>query len=273
MKRGRPLPRHIARALALAALAASVVPASSQAAAFGARDLRRGAHGADVAVMQRYLARVGIRTTADGAFGAGTEQSVRRFERRAQLRADGVLRRAEARVLRRLARSSGRRTPRYWGDGGASVTPPTPPPIPLPAPLLPTARAALAAGGTATAPTGAPTAVVGLIEAGNRIARKPYRYGGGHASFTDSGYDCSGSVSFALRGAGLLSNPRDSSGLMTWGRRGPGRWISVYANAGHTYLVVAGLRFDTSGRTRTGTRWHRDQRSPAGYVVRHAPGL
>jgi peptidoglycan hydrolase-like protein with peptidoglycan-binding domain len=268
------LPRHLALALALAALAASAVPASSKAAAFGSRDLRRGAHGADVATMQRYLARLGIRTTADGAFGAGTERSVRRFERRAQRRADGVLTRAEARVLRRLARASGQPVPRYSGDGGASVTPPTPEPIPLPAPLPPAAaRAALAANGLATAPAGAPAAVVELIEAGNRIARRPYRYGGGHASFTDSGYDCSGSVSFALHGAGLLARPRDSSGLVGWGRSGRGRWISVYANAGHAYLVVAGLRFDTSGRAPGGTRWHRDRRSAAGYVVRHPAGL
>jgi peptidoglycan hydrolase-like protein with peptidoglycan-binding domain len=269
------VPRTIARALALAALAAAAVPASSQAAAFGSRDLRRGAHGPDVKTMQRYLSHIGIHTSADGAFGAGTETSVRRFERRAEQHVDGVLRRGEARVLRRLARPT-TPVPRYAGNGGAATAPPTPEPlpVPVPAPFPPAgARAVLASDGTATAPAGAPAAVLELIEAGNRIARKPYRYGGGHASFTDSGYDCSGSVSFALYGAALLSRPRDSSGLMTWGRRGRGRWISIYANAGHAYLTVAGLRFDTSGRARGGTRWHPEHRSSAGYVVRHPAGL
>jgi cell wall-associated NlpC family hydrolase len=112
-----------------------------------------------------------------------------------------------------------------------------------------------------------------VIAAGNEIATKPYKWGGGHGAWKDSGYDCSGSVSFALAGAGLLDRPLDSSGLMRWGAPGPGRYISIYANAGHVFMVVAGLRFDTSG-AQGGTRWQpASGRSYNGFTVRHPPGL
>jgi hypothetical protein len=111
------------------------------------------------------------------------------------------------------------------------------------------------------------------IRAANRIARKPYRYGGGHGSFRDSGYDCSGSVSYVLRGAGRLSRPLSSSGLMRWGAPGRGRWITVYARPGHSYMVIRGRRYDTTGRSQSGSRWQPEGRSTAGYVARHAPGL
>ena len=111
-----------------------------------------------------------------------------------------------------------------------------------------------------------------MIAAGNRIAGMPYRYGGGHGSFTDSGYDCSGSVSYALHGGGLLSAPEDSTQLQSYGAPGPGRHITIYANAGHAYMVVDGRRFDTSARSDSGSRWTGSQRSSAGYVVRHPPG-
>jgi len=115
--------------------------------------------------------------------------------------------------------------------------------------------------------------VARVVAAGNRIASKPYKYGGGHGRWVDSGYDCSGSVSYALHGAGLLSMALDSSGFMRWGAPGRGRRITIYANPGHVYMVVDGRRFDTTGRTETGSRWQSDQRSAAGYVVRHPPGL
>jgi hypothetical protein len=111
-----------------------------------------------------------------------------------------------------------------------------------------------------------------VIAAGNRIAGLPYKYGGGHGSFTDSGYDCSGSVSYALHGGGLLNVPMDSSQLESYGAAGPGRHITIYANAGHAYMVVDGRRFDTSARYENGSRWTGSQRSAAGYVVRHPPG-
>ena len=129
-------------------------------------------------------------------------------------------------------------------------------------------------GGIAVAPVDAPSVVAAVIQAGNSIARTPYKWGGGHGAWADTGYDCSGSVSFALAGAGLLGGPLDSTRFEHWGAAGPGRWITVYANAGHAFMVVAGLRFDTSGRSGPrGTRWQPLMRSTAGFVARHPPGL
>jgi cell wall-associated NlpC family hydrolase len=125
----------------------------------------------------------------------------------------------------------------------------------------------------AIAPAGASDVVKAAIAAGNRINRKPYRYGGGHGRFNDRGYDCSGAVSYVLHAAGLLDRPRDSSGLESWGTAGRGSQITVYANAGHAFMVVAGLRFDTSGAGEDGPRWRPERRSGRGYVIRHAPGL
>ena len=113
-----------------------------------------------------------------------------------------------------------------------------------------------------------PTRVQRVIAAANRIAHKPYIWGGGHARFRAPGYDCSGSVSYALHGGRFLRAPRTSGGLMTFGRAGRGRWITVYANSGHTYLTVGRFRFDTWGGR--GPRWHRTSRSSAGFTVRHA---
>ncbi|MEY2517457.1 MAG: hypothetical protein QOJ89_4815 [bacterium] len=118
-----------------------------------------------------------------------------------------------------------------------------------------------------------PLRVRQVIAAGNRIATMPYYYGGGHGNWNDSGYDCSGSVSYALHGAGLLDVALASGGLMSWGEPGPGRWISIYANGGHAFMVVAGRRFDTSGRGQTGSRWQTAMRDASGYVVRHPAGL
>jgi len=140
-------------------------------------------------------------------------------------------------------------------------------------------RAAIDADGLAIIPTTAPRRLVALMQAANDVARKPYVYGGGHGRnpgeiWTDSAYDCSGSVSYALAAAGYLDGPLVSGALATWGDPGPGRWVTIYANGGHAFMVVAGLRFDTSGRQITGTRWQSaDARSYAGFSVRHPPGL
>jgi hypothetical protein len=120
---------------------------------------------------------------------------------------------------------------------------------------------------------GIPAAVWHAISAANRIASLPYKYGGGHGSFRDSGYDCSGSVSYVLRATGRLGRPRDSGELMSWGSPGPGRFITVYANPGHAYMVIRGRRYDTSGQSQSGSRWQPNSRSTAGYTVRHPPGL
>jgi peptidoglycan hydrolase CwlO-like protein len=128
-------------------------------------------------------------------------------------------------------------------------------------------------GGMVQPPAGAPSQVAQVIAAGNAIATLPYIWGGGHGSFQASGYDCSGSVSYALAAAGLLSSPLDSTGFESWGDPGPGRWITVYANAGHAFMVVAGWRFDTVALAETGTRWSQTMASTAGFVARHPPGL
>jgi cell wall-associated NlpC family hydrolase len=127
--------------------------------------------------------------------------------------------------------------------------------------------------GIALPPLEAPEAVRQMIEAGNQIARTPYLWGGGHGKWVDSGYDCSGSVSFVLASAGFLSSPLASGPLMSWGEPGPGKWVTIYSNPGHVYMVVAGIRFDTSGRQVSGSRWQNELRTNVGFVARHPPGL
>jgi cell wall-associated NlpC family hydrolase len=140
-------------------------------------------------------------------------------------------------------------------------------------------QAGLSASGLATVPPSAPAKVAAIITAANQVARAPYRYGGGHGGvkgeevWIDTAYDCSGSVSFALASAGLVSRQMDSTSLEHWGKPGPGHWVTVYANAGHAFMVVAGLRFDTVERARTGTRWGAAPSRVGGFVARHPAGL
>ncbi len=142
----------------------------------------------------------------------------------------------------------------------------------FPAPLNAGEGAGFISESEASAPEAAPEQVKGAIAAANAIAMTPYIWGGGHASFESSGYDCSGAVSYALHGGGLLESPLDSTGLETWGEAGPGKWITVYANAEHAWMIIAGLAFDTVGGP--GPRWHSSPvDSPEGFIVRHPPGL
>jgi hypothetical protein len=134
-------------------------------------------------------------------------------------------------------------------------------------------QATLTPDGLAVAPLAAPAAVQAVIQAANQIARLPYRYGGGHRTWIDTAYDCSASISFAFGAAGLISAPMVSGDLARWGRPGPGRWITIFANGGHTFMYVAGLRFDTGGLSATGSRWQGTPRATAGFAVRHPPGL
>jgi hypothetical protein len=152
--------------------------------------------------------------------------------------------------------------------GGATFTPPPPPP-----------EKAKLVNGRLIAPVSAPRRVVRAITAANRIVEKPYRYGGGHQLYRrgllDSGYDCSGAVSYALYGGRFLRSPLPSGALMSWGREGPGRWITVYAHGGHAYVVIAGFRFDTSMHDAdapgpsSGPRWSRTLRRSSEFVARH----
>ena len=166
------------------------------------------------------------------------------------------------------------------GTGGVSPTTSaagsiggTPYAPPATAPLDDGSGVAQLVAGKAYAPAGAPLAVRRASRFGNKIQRKPYVYGGGHASFTSAGYDCSGAVSFALHGARLLTSPLDSTSFMSWGAAGPGAWITVYANPGHAYAVIAGLRLDTSGTGGRGPRWLTAPRRADGFTARHPAGL
>ncbi len=152
-----------------------------------------------------------------------------------------------------------------------SVT--TPSGVTTPSPSVPGALAIMR-GTAAVAPASAPAAVKRLIAAANHIRTTPYIWGGGHASFLSKGYDCSGSVSYALHGAKLLESPLVSGSFMTWGEAGPGKWITIYANKEHVYMTVAGLRWDTGGdeNGETGPRWHNAPAYPKGFVIRHPVG-
>jgi peptidoglycan hydrolase-like protein with peptidoglycan-binding domain len=222
----------------------------------GERTLKPGMKGHDVRVLQGYLTVAGFPTTIDGDFGPTTKSQVMAFQTAHQLAADGVVTYPQTRVLRQLVATA---------LAGGAVT-----------------KATINADGTATAPAGAPPAVQAMIAAANQIIDKPYIYAGGHGRWNDSGYDCSGAVSFALHGAGMLSSPEDSTELESYGAPGPGKWVTIYADAGHTWIVIAGIAFDTAhyGATTpagTGPRWLSD---PTGnladggnYVVRHPSAL
>jgi hypothetical protein len=138
----------------------------------------------------------------------------------------------------------------------------------------PTAKARLLPTGELIPPMSAPPRVKSVIEAANKIRTKPYIWGGGHARWWDRGYDCSGSVSFALHGGEFIETPMPSGPMEKWGLTGEGRWITVYANAGHAYAVIAGVRLDTSGDEggETGPRWHTELRDNVGYIARHPAG-
>jgi hypothetical protein len=166
--------------------------------------------------------------------------------------------------------------------GGASFPPDAPASM-----TTPGSKAKLLPDGTAAAPANAPIAVQRAIFAANKLQHKPYIYGGGHASFKARGYDCSGTVSYALHGAKLLKSPLDSGSFMSWGSRGAGKWITVYTNPGHAYAIIAGLRLDTSragmygvriskrvsaAAFENGPRWRPAQRSNAGFSARHPVG-
>ncbi len=300
------LPLALALTLATSgvlAATATLAPASAQAAA---KPLKKGSKGPRVRQAQRWL---GI--TADGIFGPGTKRAVKAFQRYHGLSVDGVVGPATWAALRRAAhgrRTSSRRT----SSGGASnrgrvrllqrrlgitvdgVFGPatqravkafqrrrglTPDGIVGPATWAALGHASITvvlkrsrANGPSR-PGGLPLKVRQIIAAGDRIAGKPYKYGGGHGRWNDTGYDCSGSVSYALHGAGYLSSAFTSGGFMSWGSPGKGRWVTSYAAPGHVYMIVNGRRFDTTGRSESGTRWQASDRSSAGYVVRHPPGL
>jgi peptidoglycan hydrolase-like protein with peptidoglycan-binding domain len=284
------------RGAAIVAVVAALALAGPAAAA--AEPLKRGSHGPRVAQVQRWLG-----LEPDRIFGPATRRAVKRFQRRQGLTADGIVGPQTWRALRRagarrsssgssrahrpavvfLQRRLGITADGIFGPATEAAVKRFQRRHGLTADGIvgPATWAALGRGGRTVvlkrkggAPRGnAPALVRRVIAAANRIADKPYKYGGGHARWEDSGYDCSGSVSYALHGAGLLDSPLTSGGFMRWGEPGPGRHITIYANPSHVYMVIDGRRFDTTGRSESGTRWQAEDRSSAGYVVRHPPGL
>ncbi|MDQ6816679.1 MAG: peptidoglycan-binding protein [Actinomycetota bacterium] len=223
----------------------------------GDRVLRPGMTGHDVRVLQDYLTIVGFPTTIDGDFGSQTGQAVKAFQLAHQLRPTGIVGIRVEKVLRAAV-------------AAIQAVPPV-------------GKARINSDGTATAPAAAPAIVKTVVAAANRIIDKPYIYGGGHGTWNDAGYDCSGAVSYALHAAGLLAAPMDSTGLESYGSPGRGHWITIYANSGHTWIVVAGKAFDTADfggpniPSGSGPRW---RSNPTGnladggsYVVRHPSGL
>lgn len=237
--------------MAFGLVSVPVAPAAAAKKVFGKRPLHQGMRGRDVRVLQDYLTRAGFKTYVDGQFGRGTARKVRAWETQEARKVDGKVSRPDAKALRVTVESSSRK----------ALAVPT------------TGKAVVGPDGLAVAPADAPPLVQAIIEAGNRIAKKPYKYGGGHGKWEDTGYDCSGSMSYAFHGAGMLDESMDSTGFESWGEAGKGTWVTIYAKSSHAFMVVAGLRFDTSGRANQGTRWQADMRSSAGYVVRHPEGL
>ncbi|MDO8188299.1 peptidoglycan-binding protein [Conexibacter sp. JD483] len=226
----------------------------------GDRTLKKGMTGQDVRVLQDYLDRAGFTTTVDGQFGSGTLKLVKRFQQTQELPVTGIVDAQTVTVLRRIGDASSAGSGSNVGGADFDMTT-------VDAPI---GRAKLLANGLAVAPADAPQAVKDAIEAGNEIATKPYVYGGGHGKWIDRGYDCSGSVSYALYRAGLLDESMPSGSFMNWEASGRGKWITTYANGGHMYMVIAGLRFDTSGANPS--RWQSDMRSNSGFTVRHPAG-
>jgi lysozyme family protein len=267
-----------------------------------AAELHKGSRGHNVAKVQRWLGQ-----TPDGIFGRSTKAAVKRWQRRHGLHADGVVGPATWAALRRAHRAASRSTSgarvqsrgsavrrlqQALGVGADGVFGPATQAavkrfqrahrLAADGVVGPATWAALGHSGERTVlkrdratrrQSGAQQLVRRIVAAGNRIAGKPYKYGGGHGRWHDSGYDCSGSVSYALHGAGLLASALTSGDFMSWGAPGKGRWVTIYANPGHVYMVVNGRRFDTTGRDESGSRWQSRSRSSAGYAVRHPPGL
>jgi peptidoglycan hydrolase-like protein with peptidoglycan-binding domain len=246
--------------LLLAALSSGLAPGSASAAPTIRRVLRVGSRGPDVRLLQNWLTDVGLPTAPDGDFGPATRSAVQRFQRAARLAPPSGT--AGAHTVSTLGRWVQDRTHIKLPVSHAASVQTTP------------GASARLVNGQAVAPAAAPAAVKAAIAAANAIATTPYIYGGGHGSFDSSGYDCSGSVSYALHGGGLLATTEDSSQMEGYGSPGAGRWITLWANAGHVYMKIAGLYFDTAAMGFDGgTRWSSQRMGPTGgWVVRHPTG-
>jgi peptidoglycan hydrolase-like protein with peptidoglycan-binding domain len=248
---------------AILALGCGLLAPAAAHAGLGDRVLKLGKRGADVRALQGYLDAAGYRVAQTGRYDRATRARVLGFETDYGLGVNGVVSPREARTIK----SSATAPPGYGGTEFARR-----PPRPAGARTVAGARARLLPDGTAAAPAGAPPEVKAIVAAGNEIARLPYKWGGGHAVWRDTGYDCSGSVTYALRTT-FRRGRLPTFGYSNWGQAGEGRWITIYANSGHVFMVVAGLRFDTSGLRQTGSRWQTQTRDVSSFVARHPPGF
>jgi hypothetical protein len=249
------------------------------AAAPGPGGIVAGAGGAPTGSGGGALKRLqaALHLPVDGEFGPETEAAIQRLQARHGLNVDGVVGAATWNVIgvrgeRELnpPRSAiVRQEQSSPEDGGSSSAEGS-----ESAPVHRWAGGTSSGGGTSSAGGGGEGSgvVSRVIAAGNEIATRPYVYGGGHGSFQSSGYDCSGSVSYALHGGGLLNSPEDSTSLESYGQSGPGKHITIYANSQHAFMVVNGRRFDTVARAESGTRWSSSMASTEGYVARHPSG-
>jgi peptidoglycan hydrolase-like protein with peptidoglycan-binding domain len=290
------------------ALAVNQQPGNPVLQSSAGASLRLGAMGTQVSLLQRDLTAAGYRTAVTGVYDMSTFGHVVAFQRRYKMTPNGVVGRATFSKLREVAVAEAilhsssaitgaisaagtiatvpnqTSTPASTTTTPTTTTPTTTTPAPSntggiafapgsnPAPMQP---GILETDGLAIPPTGAPQTIREVIAGGDMIAFDPYIYGGGHRSFNSAGYDCSGSVSFALHAAHLLSSPLDSTQFESWGRPGPGRWITLWANGGHVYMQVAGLFFDTAAQTSANgnDRWSLVRASPPrGFIERHPVG-
>lgn len=262
--------RVVRRAAAVATLLASVLllPAASAQAGLGDRVLKLGTRGADVRALQGYLDAAGYTLEQTGRYDRRTRGRVQTFQNHYGLRATGVVTPRVARMIKRTATA-----PPGYGGTAFDPNPPKPSgPVPADLKIVPGNRAKVLRDGTAAAPANAPDEVKRIIASANEIARLPYKWGGGHARWRDTGYDCTGSVTYAFRTT-FRRGRYPTFGYSNWGRPGPGRWITVYANSGHVYAVIAGLRYDSSGLRIAGSRWTDVERSSASFVARHPAGF
>lgn len=239
----------------------------------GLRTLHYGQMGNDVRILQKLLSSLGHTLDSDAEFGHNTLRAIKNYEGETGLHVDGTVGSREAGLIGRAAAKLGERRAAPAAPAPPATAPAAPAPTAPAAPATtPGAAAQLGADGLAIAPADAPQQIKDMIAAGNRIAKTPYIYGGGHRSFDSPGYDCSGSDSYVLHAGGFVDSPKSSYDFYGWGEAGPGQWVTIYANDGHMYMTVAGLRFDTSAVRENGSRWTSQVRSPAGFTVRHPSG-
>jgi peptidoglycan hydrolase-like protein with peptidoglycan-binding domain len=244
-----------------------LIPSAAHAQ-LGDRVLKIGKRGNDVRALQGYLDAAGYPATETGRYDRLTRTSVRSFQADYGLPASGVVSAKLAKMIKTTATSP----PGYGGTQYGQLPGPPPGPTPTGLKTVPGNKAKVLKDGTAAAPENAPAEVKKIIASGNEIAKLPYKWGGGHSTWRDTGYDCTGSTTYALRTT-FRAGKFPTFGYSSWQAPGKGKWITTYASSYHVYMIVAGLRYDTSGLRVAGSRWTNQSRSSSGFVPRHPVGF